>query len=347
MTTPIYPNLISLLDIATEFGRPSTQIGLADYYAGGSLVPAGSIGYPLGAEGAIPLSGQTSLGRFHGATKGILIQINSSGIWTVPAGVTKIRVLVVAGGGAGGGGGGDALEGGGGGGAGGVVDTSDFLVSAGQDYYITIGAGGSRYAPNVPIGDAQGLDSSFRRAGLLTGFGSTIVATGGGRGGHSYGYGYTPPTYNPETGQETSPGYYGNVFLQPAGDGGSGGGRVPYYGGGTAGTGISGQGYDGGPGAENWNSGGGGGAGGPGGAVNGGAVGAYVFGTRLFILAGGGGGGSRDTGGAANGGGGAGGSGEGAWGYGGTANTGGGGGGGAWHGYGGSGGSGVVYIYIG
>jgi hypothetical protein len=120
-------------------------------------------------------------------------------------------VLVVAGGG--GGAGRDGFSGGGGGG-GGVIYTSDYSVSAGTTYSVTVGSGGSPTGPGV--NSTSGQNSSF----------VSIVAIGGGYGA------------------------YGN---ESAGNGGSGGGtdRDVTEGQGTAGqgnNGARGSGYAGGGG---------------------------------------------------------------------------------------------------
>ena len=66
----------------------------------------------------------------------------ASGNWTAPTGVTQVEYLVVAGGG---GGGGSGPSGGssGGGGAGGFRTGTGFSVTAGTNYAITVGAGGT------------------------------------------------------------------------------------------------------------------------------------------------------------------------------------------------------------
>lgn len=88
--------------------------------------------------------------------------------WTVPAGVTSIRYLVVGGGGAGGSGRG------GGGGAGGLL-RGNVAVTASQVLTIKVGAGGSGSADTASITNG---DTS-----TLTGTGINFVAPGGGRGG--------------------------------------------------------------------------------------------------------------------------------------------------------------------
>ena len=84
----------------------------------------------------------------------------SSGTFTVPTGVTQIKVFVVGGGGSG------SAKGGGGGG-GGYTKTGTFNVSPGAKYAVTIGAGGA----------ATG--STAGNAGGTTSFGSLISAGGG------------------------------------------------------------------------------------------------------------------------------------------------------------------------
>lgn len=248
---------------------------------------------------------------------------NSNSITTATA--TTANYLVVAGGGAGG-----ATYHGAGGGAGGVLSGSA-TIFPGTTYTVTVGAGGSNVA-----GGNSGVNSSFA---------TFSTATGGGLGG-SYSLSVN--------------GGYGN-----GANGGSGGGAsfnaTPAPG--TAGTGVSGQGYGGGAGltfnGANAPEGGGGGAGAVGGtgtygvqAGNGGiGVASSITGSSVYY--GGGGGGSYyadftkfGVGGTGGGGG-----------YpsttlNGTANTGGGGGGadsragGGSPSLGGNGGSGVVIISL-
>ena len=60
---------LSMSEIQTEFGG-SNPIALNEYYAGGGLVPNGTLGYPNGPSGsavAIPSSGQISINNFYGS----------------------------------------------------------------------------------------------------------------------------------------------------------------------------------------------------------------------------------------------------------------------------------------
>lgn len=91
----------------------------------------------------------------------------SSGTWTKPSGVTKVKVTVVGGGGGGGAVGAAASTGGGGGGAGGA--SVKFIdVSAISSETVTIGAGGT-----------AGSGSTHGGAGGTSSFGSHCSATGG------------------------------------------------------------------------------------------------------------------------------------------------------------------------
>jgi hypothetical protein len=219
------------------------------------------------------------------------------------------------------GGGGGGFGSGGGGGGAGGLLSGATSVSSGS-YTITIGSGGS-----------GGIDSSATNstAGTLSSF-NAISTTGGGSGGSENGV---------------------------AGSSGGSGGGACYNS--AIGVGVSGQGYNGGPGyasSPHYKGGGGGGAGGIGGSGSTGSGGAGGIGVQSSITGSpiyysGGGGGEAQGGGSA----GAGGQGGGGTGgianttpaTNGTVNTGGGGGGGtnsySGHaGVGGNGGSGIVII---
>lgn len=89
----------------------------------------------------------------------------SSGIFTVPNAVRRIDVFCVGGGGAGG----SAVFNSGGGGGGGYTNYGTFNVLPGQQYYVSIGAGGDATTGNVHPGNT-------------TSFGTLISAAGGGGG---------------------------------------------------------------------------------------------------------------------------------------------------------------------
>ncbi|MGI9197541.1 MAG: fibronectin type III domain-containing protein [Candidatus Nanopelagicales bacterium] len=143
--------------------------------------------------------------------------------WTVPAGLTQVRVLVVAGGGGG------AVNYRGGGGGGGMLEEAALSVSPGSLVSISVGAGGAGayYGPAYTGWWHNQHDNTVNATnGGVSSFGS-VTALGGGFASGAY-----SPAIN-------------------AGSGGSGGGST----GGVAGLGTPGQGYAGS------NVGGGGGAG--------------------------------------------------------------------------------------
>jgi hypothetical protein len=250
-----------------------------------------------------------------------VIQLTSSGTFTVPAAVTSIGVLVVAGGGSGGSGGNSAGAGGGGG-AGGLVINNSLAVTPGQGIAYTIGAGGA--GSNQP-GNSGG-NSVF----------GSITATGGGRGGGAA-YSTTQQTGGSGGGAAgTATASLGAAGT--AGQGNKGGDHSPNtsYDGGAGGGGFSAA------GTSNNSTNNNGAAGGAGYALNN-----FASSLSAFVAAGGGGGAASATGGAA----GSPGAGRGADNNqvnmtSGTANTGSG-GGGAGNGSnypGGNGGSGVIYV---
>jgi hypothetical protein len=163
---------------------------------------------------------------------------SGSNSWTVPAGVTSVRYLVVAGGGAGGAAG--YADGSGGGGAGGVL-AGTFSVGA-SSYSVSVGAGGASTSSGAGSHNPASFNgiNSFISGTALT----TITAIGGGSASSESG------------------------FSRVAQNGGSGGGGGGYSG--SRGTGTAGpprQGYDGGA-TSAPGDGGGGGAGAPGGNGN-------------------------------------------------------------------------------
>jgi hypothetical protein len=268
-------------------GLPFNFFGSPEYYAGGggggvnnNASDIAGVG-GLGGGGA---GGQTTVGRA-GATNtgggggggaytsgflggggggsGVVIlryrvpQVATfldSGSWTCPSGVTSVQALVVAGGGAGNQGFINAPScGAGGGGGGGVVYSTSVAVTPGTTYSVVVGRGGEFLAGLQRTADS-GSNSSF----------ANIVAVGGGGGG---------------------------MQSRSGGNGGSGGGGV--QGGTVGGTGVYGQGYNGGIGNEyqftdpvGCVGGGGGGAGGPGGTATGLGPGPELGGTGVRGLGG-------------------------------------------------------------
>jgi hypothetical protein len=198
--------------------------------------------------------------------------------FTPPVGVTSIEVLVVGGGG---GGGGRFV--GGGGGAGGLRTNSNFSVSPGTSYVITVGAGGAGGANSNTAANAMGT------SGSSSVFDSITAAGGGGGGGYV-----------------ANPGQAGRT----GGSGGGGSGSANATNAGGTAT-PSGQGNNGGSGtvASGQNPGGGGGGaggtGGNGGSSGGGAGGAgssiNITGSFVTYAAGGGGGADSAAGGGTGG----------------------------------------------
>ena len=137
--------------------------------------------------------------------------------WTVPAGVTSVRVLVVAGGGGG------CERHGGGGGGGGMLEHFGYPVTPGGSIPVVVGAGGKGLAKPAgnPFGNPgyQGFPSRF----------GDIITYGGG-GGFSDGSNQGDP-------RATGGG------VQLAGGSGGGGSHNP---GNQSGLGIIGQGFPGG-----------------------------------------------------------------------------------------------------
>jgi len=130
------------------------------------------------------------------------IRFTSSQNWVVPAGVHRIRLIVVGGGG--GGGGGSASYAGGGGGAG-AISYAEAQVDPGDVLQIQIGAGGSPGTGGASPtaggngGKTQVLDPNGNMivAALMGGGGQpggTSAAGAGGGGGESGGIGWSPQT---------------------------------------------------------------------------------------------------------------------------------------------------------
>ena len=266
--------------------------------------------------------GTTTINAFGLAGTPTVVSFTATGTstWTAPSGVTSIQLLVVGGGGGGG------FDGGGGGGGGGVLSYSNFAVTPGTTYSLSVGAGGA-WAPGYSANGSLGGNSTF----------GTVTALGGDGG-------------------------YDNHAQQQVG---AGNGRTGGSGGGQGapdgtisgpGYGTSGQGYNGGASTLNTCGGGGGGAGAVGGAAGNNAPGnggigflSSISGSTVYYGGGGGGGswGTANSGLGGNGGGGTGGNNNSPNGANGVANTGGGGGGSgvaAGGSHPGNGGSGIVII---
>lgn len=197
-----------------------------------------------------------------------------NGTFTVPAGVSCVRVQAWGGGGGGGVNdiGGSGSQGAGGGGGGGYREGT-FVVAENDEIDITVGAGGPGAANIAGTSGTAGGNST------ATFSGSIITANGGSAGSGGGGGG------NGGTGSFTGT-VYGQVANNNGGDGGDGDGDEGGGGGGSAGS--AGDGGDGANLTAGTAGAGGGGAGGAGGDDGTGSSGS---------LPGGGGGGAGDDGG--------------------------------------------------
>ena len=195
--------------------------------------------------------------------------LTSSGIFTVPVGVTSVNVQAWGGGGAGGGCTSTTRSTGGGGAGGTYTYATNVIVTPGANISVTIGAGGI------------GASATNGGSGGASSFGALVTAAGGGGGGVNVG---TSPLNGPGAGVATGITYNG-------GAGGTG----------NATTGTSGTSGGGGGGAGSGGNGGapvGGTAAGAGGTPDGGAgaSGTSASGNGINALAlGGGGSGGRNS----------------------------------------------------
>jgi hypothetical protein len=139
---------------------------------------------------------------------------NASTTWTCPAGVTSVDVECVGGGGGGRGGTLATQQAGGGGGA--YARNASVAVTPGNNYTITVGAGGTAGASGGGSG-GDGGDTSF---------GTTTVVADGGKGGTSGGPGAGGLAAS-STGTTTTSGTTG----QTGAAGGAGGAAAPPLGG--------------------------------------------------------------------------------------------------------------------
>lgn len=153
--------------------------------------------------------------------------ITSSGTYTVPNGVTKLRYRVQGGGG--GGGGCTTGEGGGGGGSGGHSE-GVLTVTPGQAITVTIGAGGTAGASGGGTGGNGGTGGTTSIAGS----GFTTVSCSGGVGG----LGSLPGNASGGAGGTAT----GGALNAPGGYGGDGFSSTAVAGGNGAGSPFGGQG---------------------------------------------------------------------------------------------------------
>ncbi|MBK6929493.1 MAG: hypothetical protein IPH12_01015 [Saprospirales bacterium] len=206
------------------------------------------------------------------------------GTFTVPAGVTCLRVQTWGGGGGGGNSSANGNDGGGGGGGGGYRE-GILTVTPGDNITVSIGAGGTGAAATDGADGANGENS------VVTHSSGTITANGGGAGQGAMGAG--------GIGSGGTGSFSGAVYGQVSFAGGNGGqGDNDEGGGGGGGAGATGNGGVGDDGGDATHNGGAGGAGGGGAGGSGGNDGAGGAGS---LVGGGGGAAGDDSGGGGNG----------------------------------------------
>ena len=147
-------------------GTPATDLTVIDTNTITCRTPPGALGFSdiqvSGAKGTVTIPG-----AFHYVGYTLFAQ---SGTFTVPDGVTSIRVIAIGGGGGGGMGPSPA-------GGSGFVQAQTFSVFPGQVFAVEVGNGGAKGAP----GSINGKDGAPSR------FGTALVADGGGCAGGSGG----------------------------------------------------------------------------------------------------------------------------------------------------------------
>ncbi len=238
-------------------------------------------------------------GRWHDSTT---YTSTGTASYTVPDGVTWLKVLAVGGGGGGGAGYSSSNQAGGGGGGGGAILLwQDVFTSGGAVFTVTVGSGGTGSTSRTELGGQSGGTSSFVG-------GSTAIYAPGGQGGRSaYDYQYGSGGGSGGLGASGGGGAP-NVYTHGGGAPGAGGGGGQGAKGGmmycnsshpgnACPGGASIMGYAGGAGADSQSGGGGGGAGYGGAGAAGGTSGSNGSNAGANTGAGGGGGGSNASGG--------------------------------------------------
>jgi hypothetical protein len=247
MTLPVYGNPLSLSQIQTEFGG-SNPISLSEYYAGGSYVPAGTVGFPSGGGAtAIPTTGTISINNFFGATKFTPVTntyTTGSGNESVPVGAQNLTITVVGAGGYGGGSytdfGSDNYSSGGGGGGGGYALKTLAVAVGDWGNTITWSVGTTAGASSTSSGTlAAGSISITANGGSGGGSGTSTQGGAGGGGGSATG------------GNTNTSGTDGGDGFN-SGSSGVGGGPGGYSAEGTYGNGANGADAPGSPGAPTY-----------------------------------------------------------------------------------------------
>ena len=135
--------------------------------------------------------------------------------WTVPAGVTRIKVICTGGGGASGGG--SLTASGGGGGAGGTAIAVVSGLTPGSSITVTVGAGGTGTTGNGGNGGSSSFGSYCSVGGGYGGQFFVVVAGGSGGGGASGDYGFYGGYGNEGSGTASTPGGSGGASFWGSG----------------------------------------------------------------------------------------------------------------------------------
>ena len=120
----------------------------------------------------------------------VVFQPTTQGVWTVPSGVSAVRLRIWGGGGAGG----NGFAGAGGGGAGGGYSEGYLGVTPGQSFTVTVGNGGAGTGAGS-VGGASSFGSAASATGGVAGASgsSNAAGQGGATGGAGYGLGLSIP----------------------------------------------------------------------------------------------------------------------------------------------------------
>jgi len=151
------------LGISTTPANGQIPIGNGTNYTAATLTAGTGISVTNGS-GSIVIASTIISGQIQNQL------FTSSGTWTAPTGVTKVRATVIGGGGGSNAYSGNSFSGGAGGAAVGI-----YTVTPGTSYSVTVGAGGAGTGGVNAQGGTGGTSS----------FGSFVSATGGG-GGNPY-----------------------------------------------------------------------------------------------------------------------------------------------------------------
>jgi len=171
------------------YGATSGYVGLSPAAVAGSTtytLPSadGTNGQTLTTNGSGTLSWATAGGSSSPIPTPDVKTTGTSATWTIPAGVTKVKVTLVGGGGGGGADNSGSYTGGGGG-AGGYAIVYLTGLTAGNTLTYTVGAGGGG-GTGAGAGTSGGSTSLSSGTQTIT----TVTCTGGAGGGGSGGSGY-------------------------------------------------------------------------------------------------------------------------------------------------------------